>query len=174
MLKTLLIILTFLPWGAAPDNAQKTFFNKLQTFCGNTYQGTVVYPEGDKDPFHGKALSMHITSCEENVIRIPFRVGEDKSRTWVLSMDEKGMLLKHDHRHEDGSPDDITMYGGYASERGSARVQHFPADDYTAALIPAASANEWSMMLSEDGNTFSYILKREGELRFRADFDLRQ
>lgn len=40
-------------------------------------------------------------------------------------------------------------------------------------LIPAASINEWTMMLSEDGNTFNYILKRDGELHFRADLDLR-
>lgn len=134
----------------------------------------MVFPEGDKDPFYGKKLSLHIASCGENEIRIPFRVREDRSRTWVLSLDDKGLLLKHDHRHEDGSPDKITIYGGYASEQGTAIAQYFPADNYTAALLPAAATNEWTMMLSEDGNTFRYILKRDGELRFRVDFRLAQ
>jgi hypothetical protein len=25
---------------------------------------------------------------------------------------EEGLQLKHDHRHEDGTPDEVTMYGG--------------------------------------------------------------
>lgn len=174
MLKTILIMLAFLPWGSSPEAEQEIFLNKLKAYCGGTYQGSVVFPEGDKDPFYGKELSMHIASCGENEVKIPFRVGEDRSRTWVLSLDDKGLLLKHDHRHEDGSPDEITMYGGYASEQGTSLAQHFPADDYTAALLPAAATNEWTMMLSEDGHTFSYILKRDGELRFRADFNLAQ
>lgn len=40
-------------------------------------------------------------------------------------------------------------------------------------LIPAASINEWTMMLSKDGKAFSYIFQRDGELWFRAAFDLR-
>ena len=48
---------------------------------------------------------MHVRSCEENRIRIPFFVGDDKSRTWVLTFDSDQIQLKHNHRHEDGSVD---------------------------------------------------------------------
>ncbi|WP_261990308.1 hypothetical protein [Hymenobacter sp. BT188] len=66
----------------------------------------------------------------------------------------------------------MTMYGGYAKSGGTLYSQSYPADDYTAKLIPAAATNEWSTVLSEDRKTFSYILKRDGQLRFQADFDL--
>lgn len=105
-------------------------------------------------------------------MRIPFQVGENRSRTWVLTLDEQGLLLKHDHRHADGTPDEITMYGGYATPAGTDRVQSFPADEHTATLIPAAATNEWSLVLNKESKTLSYILKRDGQLRFRADFDL--
>jgi len=43
--------------------------------------------------------------CSDKEIRIPFRVGEDKSRTWILSLDDRGLLFRHDHRHADGTPE---------------------------------------------------------------------
>jgi hypothetical protein len=152
----------------------KDFLNNLEPFCGKYYGGKAVFPEEDKNPFKGQDLMIYFSSCAKAEVRIPFQVGEDRSRTWVLTLDEKGLLLKHDHRHEDGTPDDITMYGGYANSDGNALEQHFPADAYTANLIPAAATNEWSLVISKDKKQLSYILKRDGQLRFRADFDLRE
>ena len=152
---------------AAPD-----FFGRLSTLCQQSYQGKVVFPEGGKDPFAGQKLLMHVQSCSPTEIRVPFQVGENKSRTWVVTNRSQGLLLKHDHRHADGTPDSVTMYGGYAKAGGTAYRQGFPADEYTAKLLPAAATNEWETVLSEDQKTFSYILKRGGELRFQADFDL--
>ncbi len=153
---------------------QQSFYRSLSAFCGKSYSGKTVFPEGDKDPFAGKALVMHVLACSDTSIRIPFDVGEDKSRTWVIRKTEEGLQLKHDHRHENGTPDEITMYGGIALATENHLEQRFPADAYTAQLIPAAATNEWTLMLSPNGNVFSYILKRDNQLRFRADFDLRQ
>jgi hypothetical protein len=144
----------------------------MGNYCGKSFAGKVIFPTDDKDPFAGKALTMHVSSCSDSAIRIPFHVGEDKSRTWVISKTEQGLQLKHDHRHEDGTPDEITMYGGIAKASDNKLEQSFPADEHTAQLIPAASTNEWTLALSPDGKTFSYILKRDNQLRFRADFDL--
>ena len=110
--------------------------------------------------------------CNDTEVQIPFHVGEDKSRTWVLKLDDQGLLLKHDHRHADGTPDEITWYGGYAKTGGTAFSQAFPADEHTAKLIPAASTNEWSLVFGPDKKTLSYILSRDGNMRFQADFDL--
>jgi len=63
---------------------------------------------------------MEVRSCTEEEIRIPFHVGEDRSRTWVLSRSDSGFRLVHDHRHEDGSADAITGYGGSAEGRETA------------------------------------------------------
>ncbi|QNP52589.1 hypothetical protein [Hymenobacter qilianensis] len=155
-----------------PPTPSQDFFGRLSTLCNQAYEGKVVFPEGGKDPFGGKALVMRVQSCSPTEIRVPFQVGEDKSRTWVFTKSDQGLLLKHDHRHPDGTPDSVTMYGGYAKAGSTLYSQSFPADDYTAKLIPAAATNEWSTVLSEDRKTFSYILKRDGQLRFQADFDL--
>jgi len=157
---------------AATPSTEKEFLSNLKKFCGQAFAGQAVFPEGDKNPFNGQALKIYFEKCTDTELRIPFQVGEDKSRTWVLTHDEKGLLLKHDHRHADGTPDEVTMYGGYAKTGGNAVEQSFPADEYTAKLIPAASTNEWSLVLSQDKKTLSYILKRDGQLRFHADFDL--
>jgi hypothetical protein len=153
---------------------QQSFYKSLSSYCGKSYAGKVIFPADDKDPFAGKALTMHVTTCSDTAIRIPFWVGEDKSRTWVISKTQNGLQLKHDHRHADGTPDEVTMYGGIALASESKLEQRFPADAYTAKLIPAAATNEWTLALSPDGKTFSYILKRDNQLRFRADFDLTQ
>ncbi|MDO6390540.1 hypothetical protein Q4E40_10420 [Pontibacter sp. BT731] len=160
---------------ASPVTAtQQAFFNELSKLCGKSFRGKAVFPADGKDPFAGKELTMHVRECSDGVIRIPFHVGKDKSRTWVITQMEEGLQLKHDHRHEDGTPDEVTMYGGIALDTDDASTMRFPADAFTAELIPAASTNEWNIVLSPDGKTFSYILKRDNQLRFHADFDLTQ
>src|SRR5690606_9680108 len=125
------------------------------------------------DPFAGKELRIFIQKAGKDSLRVPFWVGEDKSRTWLLTFQKKnGLLLKHDHRHADGSPDSVTMYGGYAKVGGTSLSHSFPADAYTAQLIPAAATNEWTLQLSPNKKVLSYILKRDGQLRFQADFKL--
>jgi len=153
------------------QSAQKTFTNMLAAHCGKSFSGQTIFPSDGTDPFAGKALVMQIQSCNDTEIRIPFSVGKDRSRTWVLTKTAKGLQLKHDHRHEDGTPDKITMYGGVSTQANDALEQRFPADTYTAELLPAAATNEWTMAISPDGKTFSYILKRDGKLRYQADFD---
>jgi hypothetical protein len=152
---------------------QKRFFKALKAHHGQSYTGTVVTPLRDNDPFAGKELRIFIQRASSDSLRVPFWVGEDKSRTWLITLDKKkGLLLKHDHRHADGSPDSITMYGGYAKTTGTAFSQSFPADAFTAQLLPAAATNEWTLELSPDKKVLSYILKRNGQLRFQADFKL--
>ena len=115
---------------------------------------------------------MHVRSCDKNKIRIPFFVGNDSSRTWVLTLDEAGILLKHDHRHTDGSPDKITMYGGHTSHFGSSSRQFFPADQETSDLLPAAIGNIWWIDLVP-GEYYAYNLRRVNTDRlFTVRFDI--
>lgn len=162
-------LLLFASCQSKPDG----LFDKLSNLCGQEGNGQVIFPEGENNPFKGATLFMKIDYCSKDSVRIPFHVGEDRSRTWILTRSEKGILLKHDHRHEDGTPDEITMYGGWADPDQSEGMElHFPADDYTGDLLPAAAKNKWVMKLSDDQKTFSYILYRDGELRFHADFKI--
>lgn len=115
---------------------------------------------------------MHVRDCNADTIRVPFHVGENGSRTWVITRTASGLRLKHDHRHEDGTPDSVTMYGGDTRGLASASSQEFFADSVTAALIPAARTNVWTVEL-HPGHTFVYALRREGsDRKFRAEFDI--
>ncbi len=148
------------------------FWTELQKLCGKSFGGMLVSaPENDTD-FTGKDLVMHVRVCEKNRIRIPFFVGEDRSRTWVLTRKNDRILLKHDHRHKDGKPDEITMYGGWTTNRGSATRQVFPADQETVDILPAAATNAWWIDLVP-GESYTYNLRRMGSDRFFSiKFDL--
>ena len=100
-------------------------------------------------------------------------VGEDRSRTWVLTVRDNRILLKHDHRHQDGAADKVTMYGGWTTNVGMPTRQVFPADQETFKVIPAAAPNVWWIELIP-GEHFSYNLRRMGSERFFSiKFDLK-
>lgn len=146
------------------------FWEQLKTHCGKSYEGVLSHPQDDAD-FSGKKLIMHVRECSENQIAIPFFVGEDKSRTWVFTKVDGKIELKHDHRYEDGTPEEITMYGGVASNTGQPTIQVFPADQHTTDILPPASTNVWWVTL--DHGTFTYNLRRVGSDRlFTVIFDL--
>lgn len=166
----LLVILLSSQIQSQEDLASAQFWKQLQQLCGKSFEGKLITPENDAQ-FAGKTLLMHVRSCSDTVIKIPFFVGDDKSRTWVLTYTNGLIELKHDHRHDDGTNDAVTMYGGTASNTGKANLQMFPADPYTASLIPAAATNVWWIGLKD--NEFTYNLKRVDTPRqFTVAFDL--
>jgi hypothetical protein len=166
----LVLILVSCTTFAQEDSPAKTFWNTLQSHCGKAYEGSLALPKEDDD-FGGKKLVMHVRACSDNEIKIPFFVGDDKSRTWVLTYENDRIGLKHDHRHEDGTEDDVNFYGGTASNAGKADVQFFPADAHTQKMIPAAATNVWWITIEE--GSFTYNLRRLGTDRvFRVVMDL--
>jgi hypothetical protein len=157
--------------GGFPAN-QLVFWNTLQQLCGNAYEGKVISAPSNDTLFKNKNLVMHVRACSEGRIRIPFVVGNDLSRTWVFTKDAGGLMLKHDHRHRDGSADSITMYGGHTTNSGLATLQFFPADQQTVNMLPAAGGNVWWVELLP-GKYFTYNLRRMGSDRlFSIRFDL--
>ncbi len=172
-LKHAIYLITFLiaiPAISQEKNPSETFWDTLKSHCGEAYEGKLVLPEED-EAFGGKKLVMHVRACSDNEIKIPFYVGDDKSRTWILTIDESIITLKHDHRHEDGTEDAVNFYGGTASNVGKADIQFFPADVHTQKLIPDAATNVWWITIDE--KTFTYNLKRLGTDRiFKVVMDL--
>jgi hypothetical protein len=158
------------------SSEQDRFFAQLSTLCGRAFEGRIASPAVSADAgFAGKKLVMHVRDCSSDTIRIPFHVGTDRSRTWVVTRTAGGLRLKHDHRHEDGEPDAQTNYGGDTVSSGTAGRQEFPADDYSKALfivgnIPQSAANVWAMEIRRSG-LFAYELRRPSRF-FRVEFDL--
>ena len=102
------------------------FWSELKKLCGKAFAGTIASDTSNSPDFAGKSLVMHVRSCEPDSIRIPFFVGQDRSRTWVLTKKGDRILLKHDHRHKDGTPDEVTMYGGSTTKYGVCPHTVFP------------------------------------------------
>ncbi len=154
------------------SDPQLVFWDELQDLCGGAYAGRL---EEAVPPDHGFAaadLVMHAHYCDIAEVRIGFHVGENRSRTWVITPTAAGLELRHDHRHEDGSPDAITMYGGESRGIGTETAQDFPADARTAEMVPEAATNVWTVELHPD-SAFVYALRRDGsDRRFRVSFDL--
>lgn len=149
-------------------NAQTRFFDSLSSLCGQRFEGVMTYPTEGQDSFAGKILVAKFASCNNAQIKIPFAVGEDHSRTWIISLLENSLELKHDHRHEDGSPDDVNLYGGKTNQSGTPLKQSFLADKHTANIIPAASTNVWTMSFNDDKTELTYHLERHQQPRFTA------
>lgn len=164
----------------APADA---FLERLAQHCGKAYAGRIVAntpPDGEapaaSDPFEGKALVMHVRECLDGELRIPFHVGDDHSRTWIITRTPTGLRLKHDHRHEDGSEDAVTLYGGDTADPGTEERQEFPVDGYSIELflregLTASVNNTWAMEV-EPETRFLYELSRPTGRLFQVEFDL--
>lgn len=150
-------------------------FEALSARCGEAYAGEVVSADPRDADMAGERLVMHVRDCGEDVLRIPFHVGEDRSRTWVLTRLEDGrMRLKHDHRHEDGSPDVLTQYGGETETALDGMRADFPADAESLDLfrregLQASVQNVWTVQIAD--GAFVYALNRP-DRSFQARFDL--
>jgi hypothetical protein len=146
------------------------FWNRIHALCGKAFEGVLVEGQAADSGFRRSRLVMHVRSCSADEIRIPLHVGEDRSRTWVLTPTPGGLRLKHDHRHADGTPDRVTQYGGDTRDTGSVTRQDFHADAHTATLLPTAATNVWTIEV-DPGKRFVYALRREGR-HVRLEFDL--
>ena len=171
---------------AAPD-PQGAFMARLSALCGKAFAGRITgsEPAGADADMAGKPLVMHVRSCARDRIEIPFHVGTDRSRTWVITRTGTGLRLKHDHRHEDGSADKVTMYGGDTAASGTAGRQDFPVDaesiaNFRANGLDRSVTNMWSVEVSDARDAkpvFVYELRRPAgptARLFRVEFDLTQ
>ena len=184
------------PAPVVEQRPQDAFFEALSTHCGNAYAGSLVSDDEADADLAGAEMVMHVRDCSEEAIRVPFHIRPaaeagataewERSRTWVVTRTDTGLQLKHDHRHEDGEPDAVTMYGGDTAEPGTARMQSFPVDAESVALfraegLDASVTNVWSVEVDPAGTQdarFAYQLRRTVEggapepRLFRAEFDL--
>lgn len=160
--------------GSAPSSEfkdpQTAFFDHLSAECGSSYTGSTQFVSSNdpNDPFVVNPLKIDIFDCTDNEIRIPFYVGTDSSRTWIITKTKDGLLFKHQHLLADGRPDSITNYGGLSDGTGTEFIQHFPADEFTASLNPDYTTNKWSLILDPENGVFEYKLQRHDKPRYEA------
>jgi len=136
----------------------------LKGLCGARFEGGLTYAIDSKNPYAGQKMSTEIV-CTDKDVRLPVLVGADRSRTWIFTRTSTGLDLRHDHRHPDNTPETVTMYGGLATDAGSALSQAFLADDITFKLFPGSETNIWTVSFNADSTVLTYHLDRHAKPR---------
>ncbi|WP_157433477.1 hypothetical protein [Adhaeribacter aquaticus] len=149
-----------------------TFYETVEQFSGKKYPGNIVFPAGEEAPFRGEPLWVEVNKTSRNRLEIPVHVGNNIYRTLIFGKDKNGYWLQHENKRPDGAQAEISMYGGRNEEETNNYVMVFPADGYTKQLLGAARNSTWSLGLSSDKHTLSYIAEDDGRLVLQIDIDL--
>jgi len=211
MIRTSILLAATLPLMAcgAPEpspqsDPQEEFWTALSSHCGNAYAGEIVSEDERDADWQGREMVAHWSLCDEGLIAIAFHMedpdrsdGWDRSRTWVVSRmgtitntttangtestHRTFLRLKHDHRHDDGSEDAVTQYGGDTADTGSVSAQDFPVDQesidmFTREGLDASLTNVWRLEVtpagSDDAHFIYQLTRRNDPTRlFRVRFD---
>jgi hypothetical protein len=157
------------------ETPQHAFFNALAERCGDEYPGrAIIAPESD-DTFRPAFLGMKIATCTGDQIRIPFLVDGDESRTWILTLDDEGLLFTHEHMLEGDTLSSNSGWGGRAAwGTGTALFQHFPDHRWDAAQVPEERRSHWRMRLDAEHGQFVYYLDRGVSPAYRLVFHMGQ
>lgn len=157
-----------------PPSPAEQFFDSFSALCGKSYAGKLVAGDESDAAFANSAMIAHFRVCTESEIQIAFDVGEDRSRTWIITKVGGGLRLKHRHMLKDGTEDPVSQYGGDTVAAGTPMRLEFPADDYSKAMFTregrmVSNSNIWAFDIAL-GKSFTYELSRPNRL-FRVEFD---
>ncbi len=159
-----------------PAHPQDAFMARLNALCGQRFEGRVTTEDPADADFRASQLVMHVRDCSAKEVGIPFAVGQDRSRRWIVTRTADGLRLKHDHRDEQGVIHGYHMYGGDTAGAGTASRQEFPVDQdsieqFIAGGAQVSTTNVWAMEV-HPGRMFAYELRRPGGRFLRVEFDL--
>jgi len=141
--------------GDGLSDEQLAFWDNIRAHCGNAYEGDLADATPFYQTFDAEQIRIHVRDCTETLTHISLHINDDHSRNLMLTKEEGTLLLKHDHRHEDGTEEEITQYGGFAPKPGLENRQIFWADDHTADILPDRSDNFWFLDIMDE-NTLAY------------------
>jgi hypothetical protein len=176
------LVLPLLLAGCAPvstaqlaGSAADAFLANLRQHCGNAYAGRLTVARPDRMDLTGEeGMVVDFRQCGEHELRLPFHIERpargdwDRSRTWIFTRIDGGLELRHDHRHEDGTEEENTMYGGVTMTPGTANRQEFILADRRAE---DGSLLGWRVEI-DPGQRYTYGTIRGEEWTWRVDFDL--
>lgn len=134
---------------------QITFWNRLQEHCGNAYSGVLADATPFYQTFDADRIVIHIRDCSETLTHISLHIDDNHSRNLLLTKVPGTLRLKHDHRNQDGTEEEITQYGGDAPSPGLESRQIFMADEHTADILPNRFDNFWFLDMMDE-NTLAY------------------
>ncbi len=158
------------------EPAYVQFFEALSEECENAYSGQLMIQPETVNMFTGtEEMVMHFMECSKNELKIPFHIEDeadeswDRSRTWILTLHEDGLELRHDHRNPDGTDEEVTMYGGYSVDEGTKNVQRFQSEPRTEEA--GGEFRGWRIEYMP-GERYTYGTIWEEEWNIMVEFDL--
>lgn len=176
-LLTLLLLAAFLLQACGNSEEPKAhdaFFDALASHCGDAFAGGLTLePPGDDMLEGDELLVVHFRECDDNQLKIPFHIQNndgswDRSRTWIITRHQDGLELRHDHRNEDGSEDEVTMYGGFQVNEGEHNWQMFASETRTQE---SGYFRGWRIEI-EPEERYTYGTMRRDDWSWRIDFNL--
>lgn len=178
-MKRLGILAALLASGCATTQTPATpadqFFARMSALCYKSFNGKLAAGDDSDASFATGKMQAHVRTCTDREIQISFDVGEDRSRTWIITRTDSGLRLKHRHMLKDGTEDPVSQYGGDTAQPGTAARQEFPVDVYSKAMFTkegrtVSNTNVWAFEI-EPGQALTYELARPNRL-FRVAFDV--
>lgn len=155
----------------APE--QEAFWAALSEHCGNAYRGRVSdVTEYYREGVEGRHAVIHFFDCAEDRLHIPFHLDDNRSRNWILTRAGSTLRLEHDHRHDDGTEEEISQYGGDAPVPGLPTRQIFWADEHTAEILPQRWDNFWFLDLVDEETLHYGVHWPTAGHSVRFEFDL--
>ncbi len=153
---------------------EESFWRFMSEYCGMAYNGSLTTATEGFDLLEGdEQLIVHFRECSDDELRLPFHIESepgqwDRSRTWVFfNHGSDGLELRHDHRHEDGTEEVNTWYGGDAVEGG----EHWQRFVYPPRTEEVGEFMGWRVEI-HPGDRYTYGTMRGDAWTFRVDFDL--
>lgn len=162
---------------AVKPTPQNAWWAAMQTHCGNAYEGRLAHaPPGDDMLEGDELLIVHFRECSADEMQLPFHIERmdgtwDRSRTWIYTRTGNTISLRHDHRTEDGNPDEgNTDYGGSTQDDGLENEQRFI---FTERVGPQDETLGWRVIINPN-EEYIYGTFRGDEWSWRVEFDLTQ
>lgn len=178
-MKKLVILTALLASGCAtpqtPAQPADQFFDRMSKLCGKSFSGRLAAGDESDASFASAKMQAHVRTCTAREIQISFDVGEDRSRTWIITRTDSGLRLKHRHMLKDGTEDPVSQYGGDTAQPGTATRQEFTADAYSKMMFTkegrtVSNTNVWAFEIKPE-QSLTYELARPNRL-FRVAFDV--
>ena len=141
---------------SAETSQVEHFMENLAALCGKELTGT-VFIDTEQPKLAGKPITFDFASCTPGEIRIATQMESAEQLTIILTLINDELLLKHDIREKNNMPTDATMYGGFASDDGTALRQIFPVHNFGREMWPGFENKSWEICITPEENKLEYM-----------------
>lgn len=132
------------------------FMDNMAEFCGEALAGN-VFIDANQPQLAGTPLIFDVATCTPGEIRIKTQLETEEQMTIILTLINDELLLKHDIRDKNNMPTDATMYGGFASDDGTALRQIFPVHNFGGEMWPGFENKSWEICITPEENKLEYM-----------------